>query len=84
MLPHQCINANLGMVSLESKNNFARSLSRMSRVFKDDFNFAPQTWVLPQDQFKLQDEFSKKKRKTFIVKQVHYCQGRGIYLAKHF
>ena len=84
MLPHQRINAHPGMAALAAKNNLARSLSRMARVFKDDFNFAPQTWVLPQDQFKLQDEFSRKKRKTFIVKPVHDCQGRGIYLAKRF
>ena len=41
MLPHQRINAHPGMAALAAKNNLARSLSRMARVFKDDFKFAP-------------------------------------------
>ncbi len=56
----------------------------MAKDLKDDFNFFPKTWQLPTDNNDLKNHFSKKKKKTFIIKPVHMCQGRGIYLVRRF
>ena len=62
----------------------AKHLSRMAKVFKDEYNFYPKTWCLPADTNDFKSQFSKKKSKTFIIKPVHMCQGRGIYLVRKF
>ena len=48
---------------------------RMLKVFKDDFNMFPKTWILPAEVNDFKNQFSgnKKKAKTFIVKPVHLC-----------
>ena len=56
----------------------------MQKEWKDEFNFFPKTWHLPSDANDLKNQFSKKKQKTFIIKPVHMCQGRGIYLVRRF
>jgi len=49
------------MYVLSKKNNLSRNLMRMQRVFKEEYDFFPKTWILPQElqDFKLQ--FNKKK-----------------------
>jgi tubulin polyglutamylase TTLL6/13 len=70
---------------LARKNNLAKHLTRMCKVFKEDYSFFPKTWCLPADSTDLKNQFIKnKKPKTFIVKPVHMCQGRGIYLVRKF
>lgn len=56
----------------------------MAKDFKDEYNFFPKTWQLPTDNNDLKNQFSKKKNKTFIIKPVHMCQGRGIYLVRRY
>ena len=56
----------------------------MSKEYKADYKFYPKTWILPQDAADLKLQFTKKKNKTFIIKPVHMCQGRGIYLVRKF
>jgi len=56
----------------------------MQKAFKDEFDFFPKTWNLPADQGDFKNQFTKKKAKTFIVKPVAGCQGRGIYLTRDF
>ena len=73
-----------GIQALSRKNNLAKNLNRMAKEYKDEFNFFPKTWQLPADTNDLKNQFSKKKPKTFIVKPVHMCQGRGIYLVRRF
>lgn len=41
---HQRINANPNIQALAWKNNLAKNLTRMSKVYKDDYSFFPQTW----------------------------------------
>ena len=72
------------MQALARKNNLARNLTRMQKAFKDDFSFFPKTWVLPSDQNDFKNQFNKKKAKTFIIKPVNMCQGKGIYLTRRF
>ena len=72
------------MQALARKNNLARNLTRMQKAFKEDFQFFPKTWVLPSDSNDFKNQFNKKKAKTFIIKPVNMCQGRGIYLTRRF
>ena len=58
---------------------------RMHKVFPSEFNFFPKTWVLPQEMNDFRQQFNKKKNnKTFIIKPVHLCQGKGIFLIRRF
>ena len=84
---YQRINHYPGMYQLARKNNLCRNLQRMQRVFKDDYNIFPKTWVLPQESADFRAQFqtvSKKKVKTFIIKPVNLCQGRGIFLVRKY
>lgn len=78
------MNATPNIGALSRKNNLAKHLMRMAKDFKDEYNFFPKTWQLPTDNNDLKNQFSKKKNKTFIIKPVHMCQGRGIYLVRRY
>lgn len=85
MKPYQRINHFPGMHILCRKNLLARNLRRMQKQFPDDYNFFPQTWILPSEfaDFRQQiDNLQKNKKKTFIVKPAASCQGRGIFLTR--
>jgi tubulin polyglutamylase TTLL6/13 len=82
--PFQRINATPNIGVIARKNNLAKNLARMMKIYKDDFSFFPKTWLLPQDANDLKQQFNKKKCKTFIIKPTHMCQGRGIYLIRRF
>ena len=50
----------------------------MKKVFKDDYNFFPQTWILPSEMTDFRNQFTNVKskkigHKIFIVKPVHLC-----------
>lgn len=49
MRPYQRINAQPNIAALARKNNLAKHLNRMSKIFKDDYKFFPKTWCLPAD-----------------------------------
>ena len=53
-------------------------------MYPNEYNFFPKTWILPSDANDLKAQFNFKKTKTFIVKPVANCQGRGIYLVRDF
>lgn len=55
MKPHQKINHFPGMFTLSRKNYLARNLGKMSKVFPDDYNFFPQTWILPSEYSELKN-----------------------------
>ena len=56
----------------------------MAKECPKDYKFFPKTWQLPADSADLKAQFSKKKNKTFIIKPVNMCQGRGIYLVRRW
>ena len=71
------------MYQLSRKNNLSKNLMRMYKIFPNEYNFFPKTWVLPQEMNDFRQQFNKKKNnKTFIVKPVHLCQGKGIFLIR--
>ena len=86
MKPYQRVNHFPGMNILSRKNLFARNMLRMQKKFPDDYNFFPQTWLLPSEYPDFRKQFenlSKNKKRTFIVKPEASCQGRGIFLSRN-
>lgn len=85
MKPYQRVNHFPGMHNLCRKNLFARNMQRMQKRFQEDYDFFPQTWLLPSEMSgfrKYFDAIQKNKKKTFIVKPEASCQGRGIFLTR--
>ena len=88
MKPYQRINHFPGMYALARKDHLARNLNRMQRVLPDEYNFFPQTWLLPAEYGDFKKQFPeglkrrKNTRKTFIAKPEASCQGKGIFLTR--
>ena len=72
------------MSALSHKHNLARNLIKMQKYYEHSYDFFPKTWILPSDSSALKTQFTYKKSKTFIVKPVANCQGRGIYLTRDY
>ena len=49
MKPFQKVNHFPGMSALSRKNNLARNLAKMHKIFPKEFNFTPRTWLFPLD-----------------------------------
>ena len=69
------------MNEISRKNNLAKNLTAMKRAFEIDYDFFPETWILPE-------EFSQFRQNinndiTFIIKPDAKSQGKGIYLLKN-
>ena len=78
------------MYQLCRKHHLARNLMRMKRAYPKEFNFFPQTWVLPGDNIDLRNQFTnnnnndlKSKQQTYIVKPDGLSQGKGIFLTRN-
>ena len=56
------------MYVLARKNLLARNLQNMQQVLPNDYDFFPNTWILPQDSKSFKEQFNGKRAKTFIVK----------------
>lgn len=37
------------MCALSHKNNLCRNLKRMQKLFPNEYDFFPKTWILPSD-----------------------------------
>lgn len=82
MKPYQKINHFPGMYELARKSNLARNLNRLRKLFPQEYDFYPKTWLLPTEWIDFAGQFGKVKNKTFIVKPEASCQGRGIFLTR--
>ena len=82
MQPYQKINHFPSMHSIARKNHLGRNLMRMRKEFPDSYSFFPPTWLLPAEYGDFKNQFSKIKKKTFIIKPEASCQGRGIFLTR--
>ena len=80
MRTYQKINHFPGMYGICKKNYLAWNLNRMAKLFPNDYNYFPKTWVLPGDWIDFKNNFSKNK--IFILKPEASSQGRGIFLVK--
>jgi tubulin polyglutamylase TTLL6/13 len=79
MRTFQKINHFPGMSALSRKNNLAQNLNLMLKAFPEDYEFFPETWVLPKDLFELK---YRTKFNILIIKPEASCQGKGITLVK--
>ena len=67
---------------LARKELLAKSLNMLQQVLPDDYNFFPQTWVIPADKKRFKEQFRDGKARTYIVKPDFQCQGNGIFLTR--
>lgn len=83
----QKINHFPSMGEICRKDNLARNMAKMQRAHPEEYNFIPQTWVLPAEYAAFQGycrELKKrKKHKTFIVKPANGAMGNGISLIRN-
>lgn len=92
----QRINHWPGMAVLHRKDGLAKTLRRMTRVFSAEYDFFPNTWILPDDWADFVHQFPassggggaalpgpRVSKHTFIVKPAASCQGRGIFLTRN-
>jgi tubulin polyglutamylase TTLL6/13 len=81
---HQMINHLPGMSALTSKSQLAANLRKMQEMHAEDYDFMPQSWLLPEDHaaFKRECRHNKTTRSgaMYIVKPERGCQGRHIFL----
>ena len=70
--------------ALARKNLLAKNLNLMQKALPNEYNFFPQTWVLPSDSKSFKDQFNGKRSKTFIIKPEYNCQGVGIFLTRNY
>jgi tubulin polyglutamylase TTLL6/13 len=82
MKPYQKINHFPGMYGLARKNYLARNLNKLRKLFPQEYDFYPQTWVLPAEHGDLKTYSLRNPRTTYIVKPEASCQGRGIFLTR--
>ena len=59
MYLYQKVNHYPGMYVVTRKNHLARNLMRMKRLYAKEYNFFPQTWVLPGDNIDFRNQFGK-------------------------
>ncbi|KAF0695471.1 Aste57867_13714 [Aphanomyces stellatus] len=85
MQPFQKVNHFPGMSNLARKSKLARNFQRMMKLFPNEYDFCPKTWILPFDftDFAAQFNSDGTCARAFIIKPDHSCQGRGVFLTKN-
>ena len=68
MKKYQKINHYPSMCCITRKNNLGRNLIRIKQEYPNEYNFFPETWLLPYDWKEFRNQFAEKKNKTFIIK----------------
>ncbi|XP_073455628.1 tubulin polyglutamylase TTLL11 isoform X2 [Aquarana catesbeiana] len=77
-----------GMAEMVRKINLSRAVRTMQELFPEEYDFYPQSWILPEEypmftaQVRMAKESDPSWKPTFIVKPDGGCQGDGIYLIK--
>lgn len=82
MRHYQRINHFPGMYLISRKNYLAFNLGKLKKIFPENYNFFPRTWVVPCDMGDLKAFMQSKKNAYIIVKPEASCQGRGIFLTR--
>ncbi|XP_075041783.1 tubulin polyglutamylase TTLL11 isoform X2 [Mixophyes fleayi] len=77
-----------GMMEMVRKINLSRAVRTMQELFPEEYNFYPQSWILPDEyhlftaEVRMAKENDPTWKPAFIVKPDSGCQGDGIYLIK--
>ena len=70
--PYQRYNHFPAMSEISRKDALARNILKLSKVLSNEFNFIPQTWILPTDYVSLcsyaNDCKKAHQKRTFILK----------------
>ncbi|KAK2949732.1 putative tubulin-tyrosine ligase family protein [Blattamonas nauphoetae] len=86
LAPSQMLSRFPHMGRLCTKGSFFQHVNRMRLCYPNSYRFVPRTWVLPQDNADLEEEFAlaqpNEKPRTYIVKPSSGTQGVGIYLVQ--
>ena len=82
MKKHQKINHFPGMFGISRKDYLARNLKKMKGVYSDDYDFFPQTWLIPTELFDFKAHCATNKGRCYIAKPESSSQGKGIYLVR--
>ena len=72
-----------GLCVATNKRRLATIFKRMHQQYESDFNFAPTTFILPQEVNQLKAAMNKPG-KTWIVKPSGGSEGCGIFLVMKF
>jgi tubulin polyglutamylase TTLL6/13 len=56
----QRVNHFLGMYNISRKNTLGIHLKRFQKLFPEDFDFFPKTWLYPSDYHDIQEYFKQK------------------------
>lgn len=95
--PYQRISQFPGISVISNKKLLATGLMKMYKRHPEEYDFFPQTYVLPVEYMEFKAQFERYARvmngvssakkpirssETFIIKPENLCQGRGIYLVK--
>lgn len=67
------------MYTLFRKNQLGKLLTEMKKTFPE-YNYFPDTYIMPSDKLALNRDFQKKKDQVFIVKPAAQSQGNGIFI----
>ena len=67
---------------LGRKDNLYKYFKYYKRLFPQMYNYAPATYILPNDGEAFETEYKKNKKILYIVKPVNLSRGRGIHLLK--
>ena len=67
---------------LGRKDNLYKHFKYYKRLFPEMYNYAPATYILPNDSPDFEIEYKKNKKTLWIVKPVNLSRGRGIHLLK--
>lgn len=79
--PFQRINHLPGVYAITHKDYLAKHLKLMESLHPAEFNFFPNTWVLPQELTSLK-KFIALNQPVLICKPPNSSQGKGIFLTK--
>ena len=86
-----------GIHVISNKKKLASGLMKLYKRFPEEYDFFPQTYVLPVDYMEFKAQFAKyaqqmhgnsakknnsKSDETYIIKPENLCQGKGIFLVK--
>ena len=81
---YQKVNRYHGMSCLSRKNYLGMNLMRVRKALPDEYNYFPQTWMLPAEWCEFKNQFDGKGNDTFILKPEALSQGKGIFLTNNF
>ena len=73
-----------GLNFVSNKKHCALLFRRLLKNYGSEFDFAPGTFLLPEDKAALQQTMKVQKNRTFIFKPESGAEGVGIFLAQNF